>query len=209
METKVFNKAGKEVGSVTLKDAIFGVEINEALVHDAVVNQQTNSRAVLAHAKDRSEVRGGGRKPWRQKGTGRARHGSRRSPIWSGGGVTFGPTKVRNFAKKMNTKARRKAFFMTLTDKLNDQAFVVVDDLSLESPKTKEMSMMLKALPLKGRRILVVVDPSNKNMRLAISNIENVESIAPNSLNVVDVLKTNTLVIGQAELEFMSKHFAG
>ncbi len=208
MDTKIYDKAGKEVGSAKLSDAVFGVEVNEALVHDAVLNQRANSRAVLAHAKDRSEVRGGGRKPWRQKGTGRARHGSRRSPIWSGGGVTFGPTKLRNFALKMNKKARRKAFFMVLTDKLSDQAFVVVDDLSLESSKTKEVAVMLKALPTKGKRTLVVVDPSNKNMRLAVSNIEYVETIAPNSLNVVDVLKAGSVIIGQAELEVMTKHFS-
>ena len=202
----MYNKTGEVVGSVDLNDSIFGVEVNEALVHEAVVTQKANARAILAHAKDRSEVRGGGKKPWRQKGTGRARHGSRRSPIWSGGGITFGPTKQRNFARKMNKKARRKALFMTLSDKVANKAFIVVDDLSTEG-KTKDVAALLKALPRIGKRTLLVTKPENMNVRRAAQNILFTQSIAPNSVNVVDVLKAGTVVIGKDELETLTQHF--
>lgn len=202
----MYNKTGEVVGSVDLNDSIFGVEVNEALVHEAVVTQKANARAILAHAKDRSEVRGGGKKPWRQKGTGRARHGSRRSPIWSGGGITFGPTKQRNFARKMNKKARRKALFMTLSDKVANKAFIVVDDLSTEG-KTKDVAALLKALPRIGKRTLLVTKPENMNVRRAAQNILFTQSIAPNSVNVVDVLKAGTVVIGKDELEALTQHF--
>ncbi len=202
----MYNKTGKVVGSVDLNDSLFGVEVNQALVHEAVVTQKANARALLAHTKDRSEVRGGGKKPWRQKGTGRARHGSRRSPIWSGGGITFGPSNKRNFVRKMNKKARRKALFMTLSDKVANNAFIVVDDLSTEG-KTKEVSALLKALPRIGKRTLLVTKPENMNVRRAAKNILFTQSIAPNSVNVVDVLKAGTIVIGKDELETLTQHF--
>ncbi len=208
MDVKVYNKQGKEAGTMALPDEMFNVDVSEALVHEAVVNQRANAREVIANAKDRSAVRGGGRKPWRQKGTGRARHGSRNSPIWSGGGVTFGPMKNRNFSIKMNRKARRKAFFMVLSDKLANEAFVVVDDLSMPEGKTKDFRETVSALPLKGKKSMFVVDPSNQAVRRAAQNLASVSTIAPNSLNVVDALKANTIVVGKAELESMVAHFA-
>jgi large subunit ribosomal protein L4 len=207
MDVNVYNKLGKDAGTMSLPDEMFNVEVSEALVHEAVVNQQANAREVLAHAKDRSEVRGGGRKPWRQKGTGRARHGSRNSPIWSGGGVTFGPMKSRNFSIKMNRKARRKALFMVLSDKLANDAIVIVDDLSMPEGKTKDLKVTISALPLKGKKSMFVVDPSNMTVRRAAKNLEFVSTIAPNSINVIDALKANTIVVGKTELESMVSHF--
>ncbi len=207
MDVKVYNKQGKDAGTMALPDEMFNVEISEALVHEAVVCQRANAREVIANAKDRSAVRGGGRKPWRQKGTGRARHGSRNSPIWSGGGVTFGPMKNRNFSIKMNRKARRKAFFMVLSDKLANDALVVVDDLAMPEGKTKDFKETVNALPLKGKKSMFVIDSANIALRRAAKNLISVSTIAPNSLNVVDALKANTIVIGKAELEAMISHF--
>lgn len=138
MKIDLYNQLGEIVGKVNLPDSVFGVEVDANLIHQAIVAQMANSRRTLAHTKSRSEVRGGGIKPWRQKGTGRARHGSSRSPIWVGGGVTFGPTKNRNFTKKINKKAKRKALSMTLSSKLEDKQFLVVDDIKLKESKTKE-----------------------------------------------------------------------
>ncbi|MBT6254413.1 50S ribosomal protein L4 [Candidatus Uhrbacteria bacterium] len=207
MKVNVYNKEGKTVGEVELNAAIFGVEANENLVHQAVVAQQANSRVNLAHTKDRSEVAGTKKKPWRQKGTGRARHGSRRSPIWVGGGITFGPRNIRNFAKKFNKRAKRKALFMTLTSKVAESGFIVVDDLQIDAPKTKQMATVLNALPTVGKRTLVIVNSANENVRRAAKNIPFVDTIAPNSINTVDVLKAGTIVVGSAELDALTNHF--
>lgn len=204
---KVYNHAGKEVSTLTLDDAVFGVAVQESLVHEAVVSQQANARTAIAHAKDRSEVRGGGRKPWRQKGTGRARHGSRRSPIWIGGGITFGPSKVRNFARKMNKKARRKALFMTLSDKVTDNALLVLENLELKEGKTKVLDQILKALPKVGKRVLIVVDAQNIAVRRAAQNLPFIETIAPNSMNVVDIMKADTVVTSVDGVETLTRHF--
>ena len=206
MTIDMYNKKGDVVGSVELNDTLFGQEVDAALVHEAVLTQQMNARQILAHAKDRSEVRGGGKKPWRQKGTGRARHGSRRSPIWVGGGITFGPTKLRNFGRKMNKKARRKALAMTLSDKAANKAFIVVDDLNVEG-KTKALADVLKALPRTGKRTLIVTAPANMPVRRAAKNIAFTETIAPNSINVVDMVKAGSVVIAKEDLETLTQHF--
>lgn len=208
MNINVFNLKGEKVGTVDVPERIFGVEPNEGLVHEAVVAQMVNARSVIAHTKDRGEVRGGGRKPWKQKGTGRARHGSRRSPLWSGGGVTFGPTSERVFGVKMNRKARRKALYMVLSDKVAHERFVVVDDLVLETPKTSVMVSALQALPQANGRTLIVVDAANEAVRLGARNVPKTETIAPNSLNVVDVLKAARMVISRSDLDALVKHFA-
>ncbi|OGL70111.1 50S ribosomal protein L4 [Candidatus Uhrbacteria bacterium RIFCSPLOWO2_01_FULL_53_9] len=207
MEIKVYNLHGESVGTVTLPERMFCVEPNEALVHEAVVAQMANARAVIAHTKDRGEVRGGGRKPWKQKGTGRARHGSRRSPIWSGGGITFGPNSDREYGVKMNRKARRKALYMVLSDKVANDRFVVVDDLKFDTPKTSVMMKALLALPHADGRTLLVVDPSNTSVRLGARNVQKTETIAPNSLNVVDVLKAHRVVVSKGDLETLVTHF--
>ncbi len=148
MKVKVYNQEGKEVGSAELPKEIFEVPMNADLVHQVAQAQFANMRIVHAHTKDRSEVRGGGKKPWRQKGTGRARHGSIRSPIWIGGGVTFGPTNKRNFKKKVNKKMKRKALFIALSSKAKDDEIILLDELKLKEPKTKEMAGMLRRMSL-------------------------------------------------------------
>ena len=149
METKVYNQKAEEVAKIKLSDNIFAVPTTEDLVHQAMVAQMGNERQVLAHTKDRSEVRGGGRKPWRQKGTGRARAGSSRSPIWIGGGVTFGPSKDRNFKKDINRKMKRKALYMVLSDRVKNKNIAVLDAISMKEFKTKDMDAMLKTLETK------------------------------------------------------------
>ena len=149
MFVKTYDQTGKEVGQTRLPLEIFGVKMNQDVVHRVVLAQRANQRQITAHTKDRSEVRGGGKKPWRQKGTGRARHGSIRSPLWRGGGVTFGPRKERNFKQKINKKMRRKALFMVLSAKAKDNLLVILSDLKLEKPKTKLMAEVLKQLPAK------------------------------------------------------------
>ena len=147
MKIDVYNQEGKVVGNATLPKDIFDVKENSDLVHQVAVSQMANRRQVSAHTKDRSKVRGGGKKPWRQKGTGRARVGSIRSPLWRGGGTVFGPSKERVFKKKINIKMRRKALFMALSSKAKDNLLVVIDSLILDKPKTKLMSGVLKSLP--------------------------------------------------------------
>ncbi len=208
MTIDMYNTQGKVVGSVELDERVFGVAVKPSLVHEAVVAQQANARTVYAHTKDRGEVRGGGKKPWKQKGTGRARHGSRRSPIWIGGGITFGPNAWRNFTLKINRRARRKALFMALSDKVASQAFVVVDALTVSAPKTREVASMLQALPLKGKRTLLVVDSAKADLRRAAQNLEHAQTIAPNSINVEDVVSFGTIVIGKDELAHLTNHFA-
>ncbi|MFH1900140.1 MAG: 50S ribosomal protein L4 [Patescibacteria group bacterium] len=149
LKIDIYNLKAEKVKEVELNPAIFGVEIKEGLIHQVVIAQMANRRKVLAHTKDKSEVRGGGRKPWRQKGTGRARHGSSRSPIWIGGGVTFGPTKERNFSQKINKKMKKKALFMCLSDRVNDKQLALLDKLELKEAKTKELSKLLNGLNVK------------------------------------------------------------
>ena len=149
LKAKIYNQEGRQVGKKELNPTIFGVEIKPEVVHQVVVTQMANRRQVLAHTKGRSEVRGGGKKPWRQKGTGRARHGSIRSPIWVGGGVTFGPTKIRNFNKAINKKIKRKALFMSLSDKIDNQKIILLDKLELSKIKTKKILAVLQALNLR------------------------------------------------------------
>jgi len=144
--TQVFDQTGKEIKKIGLNPSMFGVEVKESVVHQVMVAQMANFRVAIAHTKTRGEVRGGGKKPWKQKGTGRARHGSIRSPLWVGGGVTFGPRKERNFAQKVNKKMKRKALFMCLTDKVNDNLFFVLDKLNIQQGKTREMVDIFRVL---------------------------------------------------------------
>src|SRR6188472_1070358 len=155
-EVKCYTWEGKEAGMIPLSDKLFAVEVKPSVVHDVIVAQDANSRAIHAHVKDRSEVRGGGKKPWKQKGTGRARHGSSRSPIWVGGGITHGPHKEQNYSVKVNKKTKRLAIAMLLTDKVKDSAFVAVENFTLPEAKTKFVSQMRKALPGTGKSALVL-----------------------------------------------------
>ena len=196
LKVKVYNLEGKEVEEIKLDPEIFDIVIKPELVHQVVEVQQANARQNLAHTKGRSEVRGGGRKPWRQKGTGRARHGSIRSPIWIGGWVTFGPSKERNFAKKINKRMKTKALFMTLTDKVKDKHIVVVDKFEMPEIKTKKLINTFKKLPNKeAKSNLVILAQKDEKVIKSARNLKKTKVILADSLNVIDIIKHDFLLI--------------
>ena len=201
----VYNFEGKEVGSIELNDAVFGVEVNEHLVHMAVVNQLANNRQGTQSAKTRSEVSGGGRKPWRQKGTGHARQGSTRSPQWTGGGVVFAP-KPRDYSFKMNKKEKRIALLSALSSKVADNKIVVLDAFNLDEVKTKKFAEVMSNL--KVDKALVVIEGENKNVVLSGRNIPTVKVSATNEINTYDVLKYETLVVTKAAVEKLEEVYA-
>ena len=208
----IYNQEGKEVGQAELPAEIFDMPMNKDLVHQVVVAQMASARQVLAHTKDRSEVRGGGVKPWRQKGTGRARHGSIRSPIWKGGGVTFGPTKERVFAKKINKKMKRKALLMVLSSKVRDKEMVLLDKLELTQAKTKQIMEVFNNLKTKIKKdlakgTLIVLLTSDQKIIRAIKNIPKIKTIRADSLNVVDVLSHQYLLMLQGAVEVIEKTY--
>jgi large subunit ribosomal protein L4 len=188
----VYNIEGKKVGTLELNDTVFGVEINDHLVHMAVVQQLANKRQGTQSAKTRAEVSGGGRKPWRQKGTGHARQGSTRSPQWKGGGVVFAP-KPRDYSFKMNKKEKALAIKSALTSKVNETKFFVLDDLSFDSIKTKQMKAVLDSFKLE--KALVILDKKDENVLLSARNLPKVRTVLSNSINVYDILKYDTLVL--------------
>ena len=189
---KVYNIEGKEVGTMELNDAVFGVEVNEHLMHLAVVSQLANKRQGTQSAKTRAEVSGGGRKPWRQKGTGHARQGSTRSPQWTGGGVVFAP-KPRDYSVKMNKKEKAAAIKSALSSKVAEEKFIVVDGLAFDEIKTKKMAAVLDNL--KVNKALVVLDKKDENIILSARNIPEVRTVLSGSVNVYDVLKYGNVVI--------------
>ena len=201
----VYNIEGKEVGSIELNDAVFGVEVNEHLVHMAVVNQLANNRQGTQSAKTRSEVSGGGRKPWRQKGTGHARQGSTGSPQWTGGGVVFAP-KPRDYSFKMNKKEKRIALLSALSSKVADNKIVVLDAFNLDEVKTKKFAEVMSNL--KVDKALVVIEGENKNVVLSGRNIPTVKVSAANEINTYDVLKYETLVVTKAAVEKLEEVYA-
>ena len=188
----VYNMEGKEVGTMELNDAVFGVEINEHLVHMAVVNQLANNRQGTQKAKTRSEVSGGGRKPWRQKGTGHARQGSTRAPQWTGGGMVFAPV-PRDYSFKMNKKEKRAALKSALTSRVQANKLIVLDQLTMDAPKTKAMQNVLNSLNV--NKALVVTKENNANVVLSARNIPSVKTALVNTINVYDVMKYNTVVL--------------
>lgn len=194
MQATVYNQEGKQVSTVELNDAVFGVKVNKAVVHQAVVAQQSNARSAIGHTKTRGQVRGGGRKPWKQKGTGRARHGSIRSPIWRGGGIIFGPRPERNFSLKINSKTRRQAILMALSDKIVDKNIIILDSLKLDEQKTKAVVKVLKTLPLKRGKTMLALPKEEKLINKLVVNVDRVTPMWVGSLNVVDLLKHNNLV---------------
>ena len=199
---------GKKVGTATLPPEIFDVKMNADLVHQAVVAQLANKRQPLAHAKDRSEARGGGRKPWRQKGTGRARHGSIRSPIWRGGGATFGPTKERVFKKKINKKMKQKALFAILTSKVKDKELILLDKLELKEAKTKLMAKILGAiLKKKQKSVLVVTSKKDKNIIKANKNIPYTKTLRADSLNILDLLSFKYLLVPKEAIKVIEETY--
>ena len=201
----VYNIEGKEVGKIDLSDAVFGVEVNEHLVHMAVVSQLANKRQGTQKAKTRSEVSGGGRKPWRQKGTGHARQGSTRSPQWTGGGVVFAP-KPRDYSFKMNKKEKRIALLSALSSKVADNKIVVLDAFNLDEVKTKKFAEVMSNL--KVDKALVVIEGENKNVVLSGRNIPTVKVSAANEINTYDVLKYETLVVTKAAVEKLEEVYA-
>jgi large subunit ribosomal protein L4 len=186
--------------SMEVESSLFHQTIKPALVHEAVVYQQAKNRVAIAHTKDRGEVAGTGKKPWAQKGTGRARHGSRRSPIWVGGGITFGPTKERNFSVRMSKTSRRLALGMVLTDKVTQAHFLIVDAWG-KMEKTKEWIKAFQVLPCDGKKILVVLDPSQKILARSLRNVEKVTVISVQSMNIVDTLAHEYVVMDVQALE--------
>ena len=206
LKIDILNKEGKKVGEENLEARIFGVKPDPALIAQAVLTQAANARQPLAHTKTRGEVRGGGKKPWKQKGTGRARQGSIRSPLWRGGGVTFGPRRSRNYSLKMNKKAKRKALFMCLSEKFNQKKLVVLDALKLEKPKTKEFVNIIKSLPLKNK-FLIILPQTDFNLIRATNNIKVTRCLRADSLNVYDLLRFDQVLMPKESLSVIKKTY--
>lgn len=220
MNAKIYTREGAENGDLKLPESVFGADWNPDLVHEVVVGMQANARTSTAHTKDRSEVRGGGKKPWRQKGTGRARHGSRRSPIWTGGGVTFGPRSEKDYSVKINKKVRAKALASVLSKKLADQEVVFVDSLSLEEPKTKEAKAIMGAIA-KGAGVdalatkrknaaVVVLAERSLSTEKSFRNFGNIEVVQAKDVNPVDLLTYKYVVVADApsSVEILEKRVA-
>ena len=201
----VYNIEGKEVGKLDLSDAVFGVEVNEHLVHMAVVSQLANNRQGTQKAKTRSEVSGGGRKPWRQKGTGHARQGSTRAPQWTGGGVVFAPV-PRDYSFKMNKREKRAALKSALTSRVEENKFIVIDEINFEEAKTKNFANILKNLDVS--KALVVLEDDNKNAELSARNIADVKTAKTNTINVYDILKYNTVITTKAVVAKIEEVYA-
>ncbi len=202
---KVIDQKGKDAGEVTLKDEVFGIEPNESVVFDAIIRQRAGKRQGTSKVKNRSAVRGGGKKPWKQKGTGRARQGSIRSPQWRGGGVVFGPT-PRSYAYSMPRKQRRLAIKSVLSQKLIDQDLIVLDQLTLSTPKTKEFKSILDSLNIEGKVLVVSED---KNVQLSARNLPKVKVITINGLNVEDVVNYDKLILTKDAIEKIEENVEG
>ena len=204
-KVSVLNMEGSEVGTIELSDAVFGVEVNEHLVHQAVLSQLANNRQGTQKAKTRSEVSGGGRKPWRQKGTGHARQGSTRSPQWTGGGVVFAP-KPRDYSIKLNKKERRLAIKSALTTKVNESKLIVLDSFELDEIKTKKFQNVLNNLNV--NKALVVLEDGNINAEISARNIAGVKTARTNTINVYDILKYNTVIATKAAVATIEEVYA-
>lgn len=209
MKVKVYNLEGKDVETMELSDAVFGVTPKKDVLHQVATGYLANRRQPLAHTKTKGEVRGGGKKPWKQKGTGRARHGSRRSPIWVGGGITFGPRNDRNYFVKINKKVKNLALRMALSDKLNNNALVVIDKIEIKEPKTKMVLAAVKNLfealgkEMKGRGLLVA--DANKNVKQGARNLKELKSAASGDFNVMDAMGSDYLVLEKEAVAALEK----
>lgn len=208
MKYPVYNQEGEIVGDAILPKDIFEVKFNADLVHQIAVSLMANKRQVSAHTKNRGEVRGGGKKPWRQKGTGRARHGSIRSPLWRGGGITFGPRNEKVFEKDIPKKMRRKALFMILSQKAKDNQLIVLDKIQLEPAKTKEMARILEKLPCKKQNTLIALPDGDKKIFLAARNIKKTEIDEARNLNVLDLLNSKYLLLTKDSIKTIKETFA-
>ncbi|MFZ5364445.1 MAG: 50S ribosomal protein L4 [Patescibacteria group bacterium] len=200
-KAKVYNMNGEVVGEEKLDPVLFEVEAKEGLIHQAVVAQMANRRQVLAHTKNRGDVRGGGIKPWRQKGTGRARQGSIRAPQWVGGGIVFGPRNDRNFSQKINKKMKRKALLMCLSDRAKEDKIILLDKLELENFKTKKFLEILNKLPNKEKKTLLILADNDKKIIKSAANLTKIKTIESVNLNVIDVLNNEYLMLPVATLK--------
>lgn len=208
MKTKVYNNSAKETGQIELNESVFGVAIKQEVVHEVFVGMSANQRQPWAHTKDRSEVRGGGRKPWAQKGTGRARHGSSRSPIWTGGGVTFGPRKTENYKTKINKKIRRLALKMCLSDRVATENFKVIEDFNYSDSKTKTFVTFLKELFVdkKGsQKFLVLTAGKDEKLMRMTKNLKNVSVVRAEDVNVMEVLNNKDLIVSKDAVATIEK----
>ena len=201
----VYNIEGKEVGTIDLNDSVFGVEVNDHLVHKAVVGQLANNRQGTQKAKTRAEVSGGGRKPWRQKGTGHARQGSTRAPQWTGGGIVFAPV-PRDYSVKMNKKEKRAALKSALSSRVEEKKFIVIDEINFDEIKTKKFQTVLDNLKI--NKALVVLEDDNKNAELSARNIPDVKTARTKTINVYDILKYNTVIATKAVVAAIEEVYA-
>ncbi len=212
LDMAVFDMRGEETAKISLPVEIFGLKVNKDLIKQVVEAQMSQARQPLAHAKDRSEVSGGGKKPWRQKGTGRARHGSTRSPIWRGGGITFGPRKEKNFYKKINKKMKRQALLMILSGKAQDGEIIILDVLKIDQPKTKEMAQIVSNLRTKvkndlNKGALIVMPEKDENIIRAGRNLPKILTMGAQSLNAVDLLSYKYLLMPKNAIEAIKQAF--
>ncbi|MBH41309.1 MAG: 50S ribosomal protein L4 [Candidatus Magasanikbacteria bacterium] len=203
----MYNQEGKEASQIDISEEVFNTKKNTGIVHQIYLALEANARQPWAHTKDRSEVRGGGKKPWKQKGTGRARHGSRRSPIWSGGGITFGPLNIRNYKQKINKKMSKKAMKVCLSDKVRNNSFIVLDSLE-SNGKTKQFAALRKLLPGSGKSTLLLVEGNDKSIGLAVRNIPQVNMQSSQNVNVVDLLHHKYILATKTAVDMLEKRLA-
>ena len=215
IKVKIYNKEAEAIKDIKLSDSIFGVKLNKILIHQAMTAQLGNQRQVLAHTKDRSEIRGGGKKPWNQKGTGRARAGSSRSPIWIGGGITFGPRKDRNFKKDINKKMKQKAMFMVLSDRVATNNLILIDEIKLDEYKTKIFNKIINNFEKKvfksedknKRSILVICGKKDEKIKRSGRNLQGIKIINSNNINILDLLKYKNVLFTVDAIEIIKKRY--
>lgn len=213
MKIPVYNLSGDKTKDIEISNRIFGVTPKNEVVHQVVVAQMANARQVLAHTKDKGDVRGGGKKPWKQKGTGRARHGSIRSPLWKGGGVTFGPTKDRNFSLNVNKKQKQAAMAMCLSDKVAEKSLLVFETIVLKEGKTKELKTWIETMKGKiadikdNKKFLLVIEKQDESLVKAVRNLDKVDVILADSLNCVDILNHDTILVSEKSVEKIDTHY--
>ncbi len=207
IKEKIYNLEGQETGEIELDSKIFEIKINPSVVQQVVEAHLANRRVAISDTKQMGDVRGGGRKPWKQKGTGRARQGSIRSPQWKGGGVIFGPQKERNFSKKINQKTKTKALFMVLTDKLQNTRIKIVENFDLLDKKTKNLITIIDKLGMKDKKILIGTDKTNENILNASKNLKNIKMLPADSFNVYALLKYEYLILTKSAINKITKHF--
>lgn len=207
MKVKIYNQEGKEIGEQELDSAIFGVKAKAEVIQQVVTSYMANSRQASAHAKRKGEVRGGGKKPWKQKGTGSARAGSSRSPLWRGGGVIFGPNEEINFKQKINKKVKRKVLLMCLSEKVAANKLILIDKIELPEMKTKKIAELLNKLPNKAEKTLIAVEKDNKNAMRSTNNLSFAKAVFADNLNIMDLLNYTYILLPLKGLELLKKTY--